>query len=131
MRAIARLACASAVALLSTQADPTAQKGAPLPPSEPLVAWRVAGEGRGRPAVDGSAVFFLSMRHEVFAFDAASGARLWSQTTGEPGEATAGSTLVLAGPVVVAGDYNLAAFERSTGALRWRFVPWAWSGALS
>jgi outer membrane protein assembly factor BamB len=36
---------------------------------------------------------------------------------------TLGSKLVLAGQLVVAGDYDLLAFDHLTGTLRWRFSP--------
>ena len=119
-----RVACA-AVGAIAWWATGTlaAQKSAPLPSTVPPVLWHSSGEGRGRPAADDQTAYFLSKNHEVRAFDAASGAQRWSQVTGEPGEATSGSTLVLAGPVVVAGDYNLAAFAPDTGNLRWRFLP--------
>lgn len=99
------------------------QRPVPLPPSAPVVAWRANGEGRGRPAIEGATVFFLSARHEVVAFDAATGDLRWRQPTGEPGESTAGSAVAVAGPVVVAGDYNLVAFDRIVGSMRWRFTP--------
>ena len=89
----------------------------------PVVVWRIGGEGHGRPAVDGGSVYFLTSRHEVIALDAARGTERWRANTNEPGNATEGSAVVVAGPVVVAGDYNLVAFDRITGAFRWRFVP--------
>jgi outer membrane protein assembly factor BamB len=83
----------------------------------------VDGEGHGRPVSDAGTAYFLSTRHEVVAIAAATGAMRWRQSTSEPGASTAGSAVVLAGSVVVAGDYNLVAFDRVTGAFRWRFVP--------
>jgi outer membrane protein assembly factor BamB len=97
------------------------QVGKPIAP--PAIVWRVDGAGHGRPAVDGGAVYFLSSRHEVIALDATKGTQRWRQNTLEPGSATEGSAIVVAGDVVVAGDYNLVAFDRITGAFRWRFVP--------
>jgi len=93
------------------------------PIAQPSVVWRVEGAGHGRPAVDGGAVYFLTSRHEVIALDATSGSQRWRQNTLEPGSATEGSAVVVAGEVVVAGDYNLVAFDRITGVFRWRFVP--------
>ena len=87
------------------------------------MVWRVPGEGHGRPATDGSVVYFLSKHHEVVAVDARSGGVRWRQSTGEPDASTVGSAVVIAGASVVAGDYNLVAFDRTTGAIRWRFVP--------
>jgi outer membrane protein assembly factor BamB len=93
------------------------------PTAPPAVVWRVDGAGHGRPAVDGGAVYFLSSRHEVIALDATRGTQRWRQNTLEPGRATEGSAVVVASDVVVAGDYNLVAFDRITGTFRWRFVP--------
>ena len=93
----------------------------PAPP--PVVVWRAAGEGHGQPSVDGGSVYFLSRDHEVVALDASSGRERWRQHTREPGNATEGSAVVVAGEVIVAGDYNLVAFDRITGTFRWRFVP--------
>jgi len=93
------------------------------PVSAPSVAWHVDGEGRGRPAIDGGSVYFLSKRHEVLALDASKGTLRWRQNTNEPGDSTEGSAVVVAGPVVVAADYNLVAFDRITGEFRWRFIP--------
>jgi len=62
-------------------------------------------------------------QHDVIALDATRGTDRWRQNTNEPGATTEGSAVVVAGPVVVAGDYNLVAFDRITGAFRWRFVP--------
>jgi len=93
------------------------------PIAQPSVVWRVEGAGHGRPAVAGGAVYFLTSRHEVIALDATKGTQRWRQNTREPGSATEGSAVVVAGEVVVAGDYNLVAFDRITGTFRWRFVP--------
>ena len=119
----ARAACAALAGMAWATGPLVAQKGVSLLSTVPSVLWHATGEGRGRPAVDGTAAYFLSKNHEVLAFDAASGTQRWAQVTGDPGEATAGSSLVVAGPVVVAGDYNLAAFDRDTGRVRWRFLP--------
>jgi outer membrane protein assembly factor BamB len=93
------------------------------PIEPPAVVWRVEGAGHGRPVVDGGAVYFLTSRHEVIALDATKGTQRWRQNTLEPGSATEGSAVVVALDVVVAGDYNLVAFDRITGTFRWRFVP--------
>jgi outer membrane protein assembly factor BamB len=100
-----------------------AQRSVPSPTREPFALWRVEEEGRGRPAIESATAYFLSKRHTVFALDAATGSARWKQGTGEPGDATLGSAVTIAGSVIVAGDYNLVAFDRTTGAQRWRFVP--------
>ncbi len=98
-------------------------QGAARPASSPVVMWHTDGAGHGRPAIDGGSVYFLSSRHEVVALDASNGTERWRQNTNEPGATTEGSAIVVAGPVVVAGDYNLVAFDRINGTFRWRFVP--------
>lgn len=98
------------------------QLAVPRPVPPPQFVWRVAGEGHGRPAVDRNTVYFLSSRHEVVAVTPDTGAVRWRHGTGEPGDTTAGSALAVAGSTVIAGDYNLVGFDRSTGAVRWRFT---------
>jgi outer membrane protein assembly factor BamB len=73
--------------------------------------------------LDVSTAYYLSKRHEVVAVHRRTGRVRWRQHTGEPGQTTAGSTLVMAGDLVIAGDYNVVAFDRADGAVRWRFVP--------
>ncbi len=89
----------------------------------PPVVWHAPGEGRGTPAVDDATVYFTSKRHEVIAFDAATGRERWRRATGEQGDEAFGFSAVVAGSVVAVGDYDLIAFERATGTLRWRFDP--------
>jgi outer membrane protein assembly factor BamB len=91
--------------------------------SEPVQLWHVEGVGRGLPAADSSTAYFLTKQHEVLAVDMISGAVRWRRDTGVADEATWGSRLVLAGSVIVAGDYDVVAFDRTNGALRWRFSP--------
>jgi outer membrane protein assembly factor BamB len=85
--------------------------------------WRVAGEGRGVPAVFGSIVYFLTKRHEVVAVEASTGVVIWRRSTGEPGDETLGSSVLVSGGVVMAGDYAILGFDRATGAPTWRFDP--------
>ncbi len=85
--------------------------------------WRVDGEAWGSPAIHGSTVYFLTKTHEVVALDADTGTERWRARTGESGPTTSGSALFVAGDEVVAGDYNVMAFDRRDGALRWRFTP--------
>jgi len=89
----------------------------------PVAQWRIAGEGRGTPAVGGSRVYFLTVHHEVVAASLRGGGEVWRQSTGEPGIETLGSLVVLCGRVVVAGDHAIHGFDVVTGARRWRFSP--------
>jgi outer membrane protein assembly factor BamB len=90
---------------------------------DPTTLWRVPGEARGRPAGDRDTAFFLSKSHEVIAIDERSGTVRWRSSTGAGGPGTLGPGIVLAGPLVVAGDYDVVAFNRTDGEVRWRFAP--------
>lgn len=92
-------------------------------PAAPAPLWHLEGEARGIPDVDESSVFFLGKRHEVVSIARDSGRLQWRAETGEPGDGTSGSRVVVADDTVVAGDYNLIGFDKRTGALRWRFAP--------
>lgn len=91
--------------------------------SAPQRLWHASAEGWGVPAVKDSTTFFLTRQHGVLAVDIPSGRVLWRAGTDEPGERTAGSAVLAAGPLVVVGDYNVVSFDAATGATRWRFVP--------
>ena len=91
--------------------------------SVPSRLWHVPEPGRGGPAADDSSAYFLSKAHDVLAVDIATGDVRWRRTTLEEGEALSGAALLVDGESVVVGDYNLLAFDRRTGGLRWRFVP--------
>jgi outer membrane protein assembly factor BamB len=91
--------------------------------SKPVQLWHVEGVGRGLPAADSSTAYFLTKQHDVLAVDVISGTVRWRRDTGAADEATWGSRLVLAGTVVVAGDYDVVAFDRTSGAFSWRFSP--------
>ena len=93
------------------------------PHPSPPVLWHVEGEGRGRPATNGTSVYFLGKQHEVVAVDTQAGRVRWRTATGEPGEGTNGSAVILFEDLVVAGDYNVIALDALTGRLRWKFVP--------
>jgi outer membrane protein assembly factor BamB len=91
--------------------------------SVPRRVWHVPEPGRGGPAADDTSAYFLSKAHEVLAVDIATGNVRWRRPTFEEGEALSGAALLVDGESVVVGDYNLLAFNRHTGGLRWRFVP--------
>ena len=85
--------------------------------------WHLKGEGWGRPAADATSAYFLSKDHRVLAIEGGTGAVRWQRTTGERGANPNGATVLVSGQNVVVGDYDVFAFERATGAPRWRFVP--------
>ena len=89
----------------------------------PTRLWHLPDPGRGAPAADETSAYFLSKSHEVLAVDAATGTVRWRRTTLEDGDALSGAAVLVGGDSVVVGDYNLLAFDRRTGGLRWRFVP--------
>jgi outer membrane protein assembly factor BamB len=66
--------------------------------------------------------FFLSAGHEVTAVSSGSGAMLWRRHTGDS-DAIVGNGVQLANDTLIVGDYNITAWDRATGAFRWRFVP--------
>ena len=101
------------------------------PPAKPPVVpiWAIAGEGRGTPAVSESRVYFLTARHEIVAADRATGAVVWRRLTGEPGGETLGSSVLIRGSTVIAGDHAVLGFDSGTGERRWRFSPADDSGA--
>src|SRR3954471_6212748 len=92
-----------AVAMLPHAVPPsgTAAGATPLRSgtTTPAPVWHIAGQGRGRPLVDRGRVYFLSNRHEVLAVDPPSGTVRWRNRTGEPGDATMGTSLVATGSV--------------------------------
>lgn len=94
---------------------------ADIPPG--TVLWHVAGEGKGTPVADGASVYFLSGRHEVVAVDASLGIQKWRRALAGQGPLTDGVSLLIAGPLVIAGDYDLFALNREDGAVAWRFTP--------
>jgi outer membrane protein assembly factor BamB len=98
--------------------------GGPRSPAAPAVRPPVrlhADAGWGVPAADDRAVYFLSPRHELVCVDRRGGATRWKNRLGASDAVTAGASVVLAGPLVVAGDSDLFAYDRLTGVMRWRF----------
>jgi outer membrane protein assembly factor BamB len=85
--------------------------------------WQVKGEGQGQAAVNAEIACFLTRRHQVVAVDRKSGAERWRIGTGEPGDETLGSAVVMAGGRVFVGDYALFGFDAASGVRRWRFEP--------
>ena len=91
--------------------------------SVPHRIWHLPEAGRGGAAADAETAYFLSKTHEVLAVDIATGDLRWRRQTLEQGDALSGESLLTFGPSLIVGDYNLLAFDRRTGGLRWRFIP--------
>lgn len=71
----------------------------------------------------GTRFFYLTSQHEVVAVDGVTGQVSWRRQTGQQAPSTEGSRITVAGNVVVAGDYDLFAFNAVNGALAWAFRP--------
>lgn len=99
----------------------------PRPGPNTTAIWKVGGESVGQPAHDGDTAYFLSRAREVVAVEAATGAVRWRTSTnitstgGTAGTSTSGSTITLAGDVLVAGDWDVIGLDRATGRRRWRY----------
>jgi outer membrane protein assembly factor BamB len=92
----------------------------PGPPAK--VAWAVNIGAWGRPAADGTMAFFLTGAHDVVAVSAADGHVVWAQATGDA-DPDVGTGVNVSGETVVAGDYDLTAYDRASGQLLWKFAP--------
>ncbi len=93
------------------------------PLEEPSEVWRAAGHARGSPAVDEDTAYFLSTPHQLVAVDLATGEGRWTADTGGGLAETLGTAVLVVGSTVVAGDYDVTAFDRETGERRWTFAP--------
>ena len=79
-------------------------------------------DGWGRPAVHGSAVYYLSRHHELYAVDRDTGATKWRRTLHHAANrGTAGTSVVVERGRVIVGDDDLFAFDAESGVPRWRF----------
>lgn len=119
---VGRIALAAALAL-GLEQEP---RDAPAHQAPSALSWHVPGEGRGRPALDGTLVFFLTAANDVVAVDARRGHVRWRAPIGPRASAdlvTLGPHLAVAGPVVVGGGFTLVALDRVTGTKRWEFAP--------
>jgi outer membrane protein assembly factor BamB len=87
------------------------------------VLWRTTVDGWGEPAIDGRHAYVLTRTHHVVSLALSDGREQWRSETGGPGEAPLGSAVRLSAQMVVVGDDAVVAFDRQTGATRWRFVP--------
>jgi outer membrane protein assembly factor BamB len=66
--------------------------------------------------------FFLTRAHDVVGVSTANGGVAWKQATGDD-DPPVGSGIVLIGETVVAGDYDLTAYDRASGRPLWKFAP--------
>lgn len=82
-----------------------------------------ASAGWGRPAVDGTTVYYLSKVHELFAVDRGTGRERWRRTLANDANLTAGIDVIAWRDLVIAGDGGVFAFDATTGNPRWRFAP--------
>jgi eukaryotic-like serine/threonine-protein kinase len=118
--------CSAAVAGLLAGGRPAAQVLTNPPPSAAPV-WHLDGEARGTPLYDGQTTYFLTKQREVLAVDARSGAARWRSATGVLshdalfGHSTAGSSLTLDGDTLIAGDWDVIAFDRRNGHRLWTY----------
>lgn len=90
---------------------------------DPRLLWQIDGSGTATPAGDATLVYFLSQRHEVVAVARDTGTVRWRRATGDAATLTPGSRLLATDALVIAGDYNITAFEKTSGVVAWRFVP--------
>jgi eukaryotic-like serine/threonine-protein kinase len=96
----------------------------PMPARDPTVrpVWRTTQATVGTPAIGGNDVFALTADHQLLKVSLDDGSELWRVKTGEEGT-TYGHALAVTSLSVLVGEYDLAAFDRITGRLRWTFVP--------
>ncbi len=104
-----------------------AQPSVPPPPAPPPQVWHMPGAAVGTPTHDADTVYVLDKHREVLALDADDGRLKWRSATGVTstdaifGLTTSGTNLVLAGELVIAGDWDVVAFDRRSGARRWSY----------
>jgi outer membrane protein assembly factor BamB len=115
--------CAAVVCVAFAQGPAASPPASLAAAATPTRLWQVPEPARGAPASDGLTAYYLTTRHEVFAVDVAAGHARWQRKTYETGEMLSGAAVLISGPQLVVGDYNLLAFERDTGSLLWRFIP--------
>jgi outer membrane protein assembly factor BamB len=93
------------------------------------VAWVLTDPTKGTPVSDGERIFAISGDHRLIAVAKDSGVKVWDRRIRGLDPGFAGFGLALAGSTIIAGDYELTAFDSTTGAFRWRFRPGAGYGA--
>lgn len=104
-----------------------AQPSVPPPPPPPPSLWHFPGAAVGTPTHDTDTVYALDKERHVMALSADDGHLRWRTGTGVTssdaifGMTTSGTNLVLAGNLVIAGDWDIVAFDRRSGARRWTY----------
>jgi outer membrane protein assembly factor BamB len=89
-----------------------------------FVIWTAEGEVSGRPATDGSYVYYGTRDHQLIAVNRETGIVRWqSQTDAATPKTVNGQVVVLAAGNVIFGDYAIYAFDPATGTRRWVFNP--------
>ncbi|HJQ21374.1 MAG TPA: PQQ-binding-like beta-propeller repeat protein, partial [Gemmatimonadaceae bacterium] len=68
-------------------------------------------------------VFFVGEFHDLVAVDKQTGMIRWAQDDGENTPQSQGRDAAIAGSVVAFGDYDIYAYDRTTGVPRWAFHP--------
>ncbi len=123
-RALGTIAVASLAVDVIACSDVAAPRASPHTGGQLL--WYTRGSGFGSPAFDKKRVYYLQLTHEVAAVGSEagnSGQILWHSPTGGGVKYYPGQSSVIVDSLVVSGDIDLFAYDRSTGALKWRFTP--------
>jgi len=90
--------------------------------ASPRLTWRIDTPARGTPAIDESAIFFLTSGNELVRASR-DGVETWRSRIADRSDDVSGATVLLGDDVVVAGDYDIVAAGRVDGKVRWRFHP--------
>lgn len=119
-RHIGLVAAAVLVCLLPLHSQ---QAPAPTPwdPSTSPV-WHLPGATIGVPAVDNDEAFAITPDHMLLKVSVADGSVVWRTETGEYDHMPS-PVIRLTPTQVLVGEYDLAAFDRTTGRRQWVFVP--------
>src|SRR5262245_20098286 len=116
------LSASSLIVIVASGLSIAGQRAVARPGPPAKMAWAINLGAWGRPAADATMAFFLTATHDVIGVSAANGGVVWRQATGDA-DPPVGTGIVLNGETVVAGDYDLTAFDRSSGRRLWKFAP--------
>lgn len=117
-----RAAAIAAGVCVAVAASGAQAPDAPDPTLAPV--WRTPQATVGTPAIDGHDVFALTADHSLIKLSLDDGSQLWRVETGEQG-VTYGHALALTPQLVLVGEYDVVAFDRTTGRRAWKFSPTA------